>query len=224
MTMLSADVSLISRILPPGVSASEWTDAAEAPPLCREEAALFCDAAPGTRRRFAASRACAHEALEALGLPPAPVLRGPAREPVWPPGVVGSITHCAGYGAAAVAPAADFAAVGIDAEPHLPLPPGLLTKVARPEERALTREPGGDPCWDRLLFSAKESVYKAWFPLTGAWLGFQDARVRLGPRPGTFSARLLRPGPVVDGVRVQSFAGRYLLADGLVVTAIAIRR
>ena len=44
--------------------------------------------------------------------------------------------------------------------------------------------------WDRVLFSAKESIYKAWFPLTGRWLGFEEASLSIDPAAGTFAARL----------------------------------
>jgi 4'-phosphopantetheinyl transferase EntD len=76
--------------------------------------------------------------------------------------------------------------------------------------------------WDRLLFSAKESVYKAWFPLAQRWLGFEDARLRLNPASRTFEARLLVAGPVVNGRAVSRFSGAWLVRDGLVLTAIAV--
>ena len=98
------------------------------------------------------------------------------------------MTHCAGYRAAAVARSGDLAAVGIDAEPHAPLPPDVLELVARPEERVeLTalEEARPDLHWDRILFSAKEAVFKAWFPLTRRWLDFTD----VGTVPSTRTAR-----------------------------------
>ena len=98
--------------------------------------------------------------------------------------MVGSITHCAGYRACAVARAAHVAGVGIDAEPHAPLPAGVLGQIARPEERPLLARAGRtEPAvhWDRLLFCAKEAVYKVWFPLAACWLGFEDAVLTLDP-------------------------------------------
>ncbi len=76
--------------------------------------------------------------------------------------------------------------------------------------------------WDRLLFSAKESVYKAWYPLTGRWLGFDEATVTIGPADGTFTAEFGVPGPVLRGRRLTGFSGRWLAARGLVLTAIAV--
>ena len=79
-------------------------------------------------------RTCARIALGRLGLPPAPLLSGPKREPLWPDGVVGSITHCDGYRAVAVARADQLASIGIDAEPHAELPAGILARIALPAD------------------------------------------------------------------------------------------
>ncbi|HEX3323621.1 MAG TPA: 4'-phosphopantetheinyl transferase superfamily protein, partial [Solirubrobacterales bacterium] len=170
-------------------------------------------------------RTCARIALGRLGLPPAPLLSGPKREPLWPAGVVGSITHCDGYRACALARDTDLATLGVDAEPNEALPDGLLGDIALPEERGqlaalALEEPGIN--WDRLLFSSKESVYKAWFPLAERWLGFEDATVVIDRQAGTFSARLLVPGPALDGRELTGFSGTWLVRDRLVLTAIAV--
>lgn len=74
-----------------------------------------------------------------------------------------------------------------------------------------------------MLFSAKESVYKAWYPLTGRWLDFTDAALAFDPVSGTFTARLLVPPPVLEGHGpLTEFHGRWAARDGLVVTAIAV--
>ena len=134
------------------------------------------------------------------------------------------MTHCSGYRAAAVARRGDVVSVGIDAEPHAPLPDGVLRLVSLPAERTMLTQLGADlPDLhaDRLLFCAKESVYKTWFPLTGKWLGFEEARIDIDPG-GTFTARLLVAGPMVDGREVSTFHGRWLVADGIAVTAITL--
>jgi 4'-phosphopantetheinyl transferase EntD len=76
--------------------------------------------------------------------------------------------------------------------------------------------------WDRLLFCAKEAVYKAWFPLAGRWLGFEEAAITFAPDAGTFSARLLVPGPAVGGGPLDGFSGRWLARGGLLLAAIAV--
>ncbi|NDZ99101.1 4'-phosphopantetheinyl transferase superfamily protein, partial [Streptomyces sp. SID10116] len=134
--------------------------------------------------------------------------------------------HCAGYRAAVVARAGEVTSVGVDAEPGEPLrDPDVLDLVADETERAVLASLGARQSatpWDRLLFSAKESVYKTWFPLTGRWLGFEDARVELDP-DGTFTARLLVEGPVVAGVELKGFSGRWIVRDGIAATAIVLR-
>jgi 4'-phosphopantetheinyl transferase EntD len=216
---------MITEILPPEVTVVEAFGDVAGGMLFPAEEAVIARAVDKRRREFSTGRACAHAALVKLGLPPAPILRGPQGAPQWPDGVVGSITHCAGYRAAAVARAQDVLTVGLDAEPDQALPHGVLDRISLAEERAWLREtatrPGG-PSWDRLLFSAKESVYKAWFPLTGSWLGFEDAVITIDPAAGAFTARLLVPGPLVAGQPLTGFSGRWATGRGLVLTAIAV--
>ena len=79
--------------------------------------------------------------------------------------------------------------------------------IATPAEKArlAATEPGPDsPNWDRLLFSAKEAVYKAWFPLVGEWLDHQQAEVSFHPHDGTFTAQLARDGLIVDGRQIRT--------------------
>jgi 4'-phosphopantetheinyl transferase EntD len=210
---------VIEKILPPWVASAEAFDDPPGVTLFPEEEAVIARAVDRRRREFTTARHCARQALAQLGLPAVPILPGERRAPEWPDGVVGSITHCAGYRAAAVS--LEALAVGIDAEPHEPLPDGVLTAVSLEEERDALARLGGQVHWDRMLFSAKESVYKAWFPLARRWLGFEEAHITLAPS-GTFTARLLVPGPLVDGRELTGFTGRWLVADGLVITAIAL--
>ncbi|MFC8175613.1 4'-phosphopantetheinyl transferase [Streptomyces sp. NPDC057242] len=211
---------MIELLLPPGVASAEaYGDPPDAPLFPAEEA-LLRRASEGRRREFTTVRLCARRALAGLGVAPAPLLPGEQGAPRWPERVVGSMTHCDGYRAAAVARRApEVLSVGIDAEPHRGLPPGVLAAIARPAE--LRRVDGlvrSRPYvhWDRLLFSAKESVYKAWFPLTRTRLAFEEADVTFDPA-GSFRAALLRgPGP-------SEFTGRWLVAGGLLVTAVTYR-
>jgi 4'-phosphopantetheinyl transferase EntD len=137
------------------------------------------------------------------------------------------MTHCSGYRAAAVARRCDVHAIGIDAEPHAPLPDGVDTLVMRPEEQselAALAAWNNAICWDRLLFSAKESVYKAWFPLTGCLLDFAEARLRLDVAGGFTAQLLVDSGVSLDREPLRRFAGRWLVRDGLIVTAITVTR
>ncbi|SCL14050.1 4'-phosphopantetheinyl transferase EntD (siderophore biosynthesis) [Micromonospora nigra] len=215
---------VIERILPPAVTAVESYTDPDGLRLFPEEEALLANSVAKRRREFTTVRDCARRALQQLGLPPTPILPGERGAPGWPAGVVGSMTHCDGYRGAVVARATQVATVGVDAEPHAPLPDGVLDAIALPAERARTATlVAAHPtvCWDRLLFSAKESVYKAWFPLTRRWLDFAEADITVDPA-GSFAARLLVPGPVLGGVPVGTFQGRFLVDRGLVLTAIAV--
>ncbi len=218
---------MIEELLPPAVVAVDTREELLDVELFPAERAALGQAVDKRRREFVTARACARRALALLGLPPSPIASGDRGEPLWPAGVVGSLTHCAGFRACALARAVDLAGVGIDAEPHAPLPAGVLGDVARAEERpALAELARADPTvhWDRLLFSAKESVYKVWFPLARCWLGFEDAVLTLDPAAGTFHARLLVPWPGVGARFPQVLHGRWLVREGLVLTALVLPR
>ena len=215
---------MIEELLPPKVAAAEAFDDSAEVTLFPEEEQVIARAVDKRRREFSTARLCARRALAELGLPAVPLLPGERGAPGWPDGVVGSMTHCSGYRAAAVALTGDLHSVGIDAEPHDVLPEGVLGAVSLPAEREqLAALADAHPAthWDRLLFSAKESVYKAWFPLARRWLGFEDAEITFDPAGG-FRARLLVSGPEVAGRELTGFAGRWLVRDGLLVTAIAL--
>ncbi|MFJ4922332.1 4'-phosphopantetheinyl transferase [Streptomyces sp. NPDC088725] len=235
---------MIEELLPaPFACADSFEDFGE-DTLFAEERALLGQSVDKRRREFATVRACARQALSALGLPPSPVLPGVRNAPAWPAGIVGSMTHCDGYRAAALARSSGVLAVGIDAEPDLPLPAGLAESIALPAEQAwLRRESAGAPgggvrgaaagagrpggraiCWDRLLFSAKEAVYKTWYPMMRTELDFDDAEITFAtdtPGRGTFEARILRPARGPHGRVVDRFSGGWLAERGLLVTAIA---
>lgn len=216
---------MIEAILPDAVIAVEARNDPADIALFPEEEAIVERAVDKRRREFTTARACAREALVKLGIPPTAITSGARGEPRWPTGVVGSITHCDGYRACAIARSTDIATVGIDAEPHAALPEGVLSDIAGGEElRWLSDRRHDVPGlhWDRLLFSAKESVYKAWFPVAKRWLGFKDAVVTVDAAAETFAARLLVPGPLLGGRQVVAFSGRWLVSNGLVLTAIAL--
>jgi 4'-phosphopantetheinyl transferase EntD len=216
---------VIREILPAQVASAESFADTLTAPLFPEERALVAGAVDKRRQEFATARECARTALAELSVPPAPILRGERGSPVWPQGIVGSITHCAGYRAAAVAYATEISTIGIDAEPNSPLPNGVIDFISLPLERPqlrllATERP--DVCWDRLIFSAKESIYKAWFPLARRWLGFEDAAVAINEAEATFGVRLLATAPPAGGFPLSTFTGRWLVSGGVIVTAVTV--
>jgi 4'-phosphopantetheinyl transferase EntD len=212
---------MLAALLPAPVVCVEVLGEFPTPALLLEEEVMLGNVSDGRRRDFATVRACARRAMAELGMPPVAILPGPNREPLWPPGIVGSLTHCTGFRAAAVARLPDVPTLGIDAEVHRALPPGVLDKVVVADERRWLRVlAGSGTYWDCVVFSAKESVYKAWYPLTRSWLGFEDVIVTVDPFESTFHARLLVARPDGLGGEIVGFNGRWLVQNGLVLTAV----
>ncbi|PWU43231.1 4-phosphopantetheinyl transferase [Micromonospora globispora] len=214
-------------LLPPVVAVAVAGPADWAGELLPAELACLSDGAVESRRRdFTAGRACARRALAGLGLPVLPVPAATDRSPVWPAGVVGTITHTDGYCAAAAARSAEIRSVGMDAERHKELSPGVRRLICLPEEEeSFARLPAG-VSWPAVVFSVKESVYKLWHPVVGTWLDFHDARVELDPDAGTFTVRIaparVDAAPVTDAPSLVT--GRFTVAGGLVRTAAVLIR
>lgn len=183
----------------------------------RNEVSAAVDVRKG---EFGDARWCAHEALRELGVEVAgAILRGERGMPLWPDGFTGSLTHTDGLRAAVAASTRHVHSMGLDAEPAEPLPDGVLRSIASSTEREMVEQmqAKGYPWADRLLFSAKESTYKCWYPMTRRWLDFDEAEIELRP-DGTFTSQLLaRPAPV------PVFEGRWVQRCGYVVTSTYVR-
>lgn len=207
------------------VAVEETTGDVPASVLLEAEAAHIASAAPIRRAEFATVRHCARQALARLGKPTGPILPGRGRAPQWPTGTVGSLTHCHGYRAAAVASTQDIVALGIDVESHAPLPDGvasLVTVAMEPLMLETLQQNFPALCWDKLLFSAKESIFKAWFPMMQGWLDFTECQVTIEPETGRFSGQLLVPGPVVNGRSLRRFEGRWSVSDHHICTVVQV--
>lgn len=196
--------ALLAAALPAHVASAgvSWDDVAHHPLHPVEESHLSPRAVESRRRDFAAGRAAAHTALATLGSAPGPIGVGPHRQPLWPDGFVGSITHAEGMALAAAARRTDCRGVGIDLEHRGRHFAGLAEGVALPAERdRLHRLPEGP---ERIgatieLFSAKEAIYKAFFPSVGRYFGFGAVLLAPSSDPGTLIAEFAEP---VDAVWV----------------------
>jgi 4'-phosphopantetheinyl transferase EntD len=204
-------------------SAELYSDPPGLAPMPEEEP-LIARSVAKRRNEFITVRYCARLALGELGFPPAPILKGDKGEPCWPDGVVGSLTHCAGYRGAVVGRGAVVRSVGVDAEPYDVLPNGVLDAISLPAERNEMASLPAGVHWDRVLFCAKEATYKAWFPLTKRWLGFEDAHITFdidgSGSAGTFQSVILIDGATLSGPPLTSLAGRWSVERELVLTAI----
>ena len=166
--------------------------------LFPEEAQNIANAVDSRRRQFTAGRLLARRAWQELGVPPSPLVSDEQRVPVWPRGVIGSITHTHGWCGAVVARASELGALGADVEAKSALDPELWQRVCRPEERDFLgrhdQEPAG--LLAKGVFSAKESIYKALYPTVRVFLDFQAMRIEMEPgAPGgwTWHAELQVP-------------------------------
>ena len=146
---------------------------------------------------------------------------GDDRAPLWPSGVVGSISHTDVYRVAAVAKSPPYRSLGVDAEPDVPLEESLWPEICTARElNWLTRQPEpvrGLLC--HVLFVLKECVYKYQSPITKTLLDFQDVEVTLDSRAQRFEAELLRPA-LAGFPAGSTLRGRFLIAQGLIVAAL----
>src|SRR5262245_7120663 len=142
--------------------------------LLPAEAPAFASSVVKVRRASGAARMVARGLLGSLGYSGWPIVKAPSGQPIWPSGVVGSLAHDARCAVAAVARAGDIKALGIDVEPAEMLPADVLHLVATPRELARLDQ---DPFGGRLLFVAKEAVYKAVYPLDQVFLDHHDVEV-----------------------------------------------
>jgi enterobactin synthetase component D len=172
---------------------------------------------------FAAGRRCAARALREAGAQDVTVGVGAAREPVWPAGFTGSITHSTAYACAAVAATSRLRSIGVDFEPIFD--DAAMREVALVAATERERTPGAVLTAEErvtLVFSAKESLYKCIYPLARVFFDFTDAEIDVSAREGAFRARLLRD--LGSGfARGSEFEGRYAIADGHVHTVLELR-
>ncbi|MEU9647513.1 4'-phosphopantetheinyl transferase superfamily protein [Streptomyces sp. NPDC048110] len=209
---------MLDHLVPGGVELCEvYGDAGPEGVACLfpAEQAVVRGLSGERQREFAGARRCAHRALTRLDIVPEPLLPDVSGAPRWPRAAVGSLTHCPGYRAAVVAPAGEYAAVGIDAEPAAPLPAVVaarfLADAERRSARALGAALGGSA--DRLAFCAKEASYKAFSPWLGRRWGVRDFAVRLAA-DGLFRG-------VAPEVR-KGFEGRWEVRSGYLVAVVCL--
>jgi 4'-phosphopantetheinyl transferase EntD len=150
--------------------------------LLPEEMAAFAGSVIKVQRASGAARIVARSLMPRFGQPPCAIPKSMAGMPVWPQGIVGSLAHDAKVAVAAMAMRREFLSVGIDVEPAAPLDPELLDIVATAKERERLQDHSLN---GRLLFSIKEAIYKAVYPLDGTFLDHHDVEVSLSDRIAT---------------------------------------
>lgn len=147
------------------------------------------------QQQFAMGRVAAHKAMEQLGIAPSPILRGPHDEPLWPSGLIGSISHSQEWAVAAVAQKCDSRGVGIDIEYiDKAVSWSLANHISNPEERPWLEEIASLRYLRFfLLFSAKETIFKAMYPQHYVFLEFQDATLRWIDESASYLTPTIQP-------------------------------
>lgn len=177
---LLQDISLaraLAAIAPHGVrTGCRLIQSGDEAHLLPEEARSLPARQPAMRRASGAARWIAHRLLADIGCKDAAIPRTPSGAPVWPPGMTGSLAHDDDMAVAALAEIGDVRSLGIDVEPALPLSDDIFALVATPADRM---DRADRPLAGRLLFAAKEAVYKAVYPLDREVLGYEDIAVDL---------------------------------------------
>ncbi len=219
---------LVRDALPSGVGVGvmRMGDGALPPLHPLEEQYLGPNATARRRGMFTLGRAAARAALAELGVGFLEAIgRGPGGEPMWPDGVVGAISHSGELAMALVGSGADFAGIGVDLERRSP---GLSERgarlVCRPTEMEWVSS-GDDGALRRtLLFSAKEAIFKAVYPIERVWLGFGDAELRWDGSRCLFEARILKDAGAEIPVGTELEVGCGVTATEIVSTTFVSRR
>ncbi|MCH8150506.1 MAG: 4'-phosphopantetheinyl transferase superfamily protein [Planctomycetes bacterium] len=187
--------------------------------LYPEEEACIAKAAPKRRREFATGRFLARAALAEAGIAPAPLVPGPDRAPIWPTGIVGSISHTDDCCGAAVAARGKIMGIGLDIESAEPLDERLWCLLITDPERSWLqkRNPTERSHLAKLIFSAKECLFKCQFPIVRRWLEFTDVAINLHLESGVFTVNI---HPSVERVEpdCEGLTGRFLFADSKIFT------
>jgi 4'-phosphopantetheinyl transferase EntD len=207
---------LFKRLLGSNIETEEVDPHSIGGGLLKAEQEAVAGAAQTRIEQFTAGRVCSRIALGRFGVAATtPIPRGEDRAPIWPPGFIGSISHTDRWCAAAVGRTEDVRSIGIDLEPATPLKESLWRRVCTPKEREWLREIPEAGLTGKILFSAKESVYKCQYPLTSKFLGFHAVEVEIGD--GSFRAVFQQEAGRFQAGDVMS--GRYVVEEGLVATA-----
>jgi len=189
------------------------------------EKTLIQNASESRKIEFLNGRQCAHYALTKLGQNSTEaILIGKNREPIWPDNIVGSITHCDGYCAVAVAFSSNINCLGIDAELNTKFSDKLLSTTQTDNEITTNKElenRSSDICINKLVFSAKESFFKLIFPYIKCYLNFKDVEISVNMKLKTFSVLILNVD-MVNKIKFSLLHGKFIYNSTHIVTCIHI--
>ena len=209
--------TLITELLPEKTAAHYSAVLPQGPILLPEEKLHTQGMVAKRVDEFTHGRYCARTAMSMLDMSPQPIGKGANREPIWPTGIVGSITHTANAAAAAVASCHDFRSIGLDMESATPLNDELIDMICLPEENS---ERDGSRA--KLLFSIKEAIYKCLYPEVGAYIDFLEMHVELDIPKNSFCAGRFTKAKYMD--LATQMEGRFTIHEEYVFSAAWLTR
>lgn len=202
--------------LPSGIVFRAATEFRDRPSEFGIEETRIEQAVEKRRREYRTGRHLARQALADIGIQPCAIPSGPKGNPRWPPGIVGSISHCKGMCIAALASEPEFYSIGVDVELNKPLPPDIPEMIFATDEPVGPPHPSLSQCLDALTFSAKESIFKCLFPVVNFYFDFKEVSLTFHAEDGRFKAQL--PGRIAAILGASSLDGKYALNDKYILT------
>jgi 4'-phosphopantetheinyl transferase EntD len=223
MTELCAE---LAALFPSGAVAAQLQGSTPPGHLSQDEIHAVSHCSENRIRDFYAGRSCARRALKELGIEGFSLLPARDRQPLWPAGITGSITHTDGYSAAVVIRQGSVRSVGVDSEAVGAVHDGLWPRICTPAELESLRGFASAGRSERaaLIFAAKEAFYKSQFPLTSEWVGFADVAIELERQPdggGVFVVAPQRP-LLLQRRGEQQLTGRFRSHGEFVTAGIAL--
>jgi 4'-phosphopantetheinyl transferase EntD len=223
--MKQPNISFLDSLFPSEVIINEVNPAQIQGSIYPEEETFIQKAVPKRKQEFIAGRLCVRKALAKIGITLFPVLMGNDRAPVWPPGVVGSISHSEGYCGVAIAQKPNIESIGLDVEYVGQVKRDIWKHFCNQQELSWINSL---PINDQqkiaaLIFSAKECLYKCQYPISKRWLNFHDVTISANSNKNEFEARFL-----VDAGKCfkkgTCLKGKYLISNGYVFTGMTLRK
>lgn len=140
---------------------------------------------------FIAGRLAAHQALDTTtSHANFEILIGERGEPIWQKDIIGSISHCKSLAIATVAKNKDYKFIGIDIEEiERDFSSKIINRICSEQEKKWCEE-NNEKIRTLMIFSLKEAIYKALYPICKKFFGFKSVEI-IYLKKGTFSVQLL---------------------------------
>ncbi len=209
------DKQQIAALFPAAVSWSFSNCPSDAGPLLGAEVEASAGMSAIRLRSFRHGRHCARLALQSLGAGELAIARHKDRAPIWPAGLIGSIAHCEQVALAAAARQTDLLGLGLDVESRGDLEAAVEALICQPQELSMLARLGQAELDSRLLFSAKEAVYKCLWPTVRRYIDFLDVGLQLNSESRSFCIASATNLPMDLSGRLR---GRYLVSEDLIFT------